>query len=226
MDHVPAGDLPAPVENAPEEGVSPMNTMVGAANPTGGDDHVEIAPAGAGDHDKTPMIDLETPTVDPAPIANAQNDPMDQTPITNDMTNGDDKVDSPSGSTDELLRAPTRRLDSFAEPTDDGADVASDKATNGSDQDAQKLLALQQPAKPLQRREQLGSDFRSNRQGKAKAKAKAKGKAKSSPTKPRAKAKASSPKSKAKKSKTRRRRWRWRTNPKTRRPSVRRRASQ
>lgn len=137
----------------------------------------------------------KTPTIDPTPIANVL-----QTP----MTNGDDQVDQPGESTDEMLRAPTRRLDSFAESADDGADVASDMGTCGSE-DARKLLALQQPEKPLQRREQLGSDFRATRQRKAKAKGKAKAKpspkSKASQAKTKAKAKAkSSPKSKAKKS--------------------------
>ena len=217
-DHLPAGDLPAPVENAPEEGVSPM---VGAAILNAGGDHVEIAPkngmipmdlggaptttTGAGDQDKNAMVDLEddhmdkTPTIEPTPIANVL-----QTPMTKEMTNGDDQVDQPGESTDEMLRAPTRRLDSFAEPADDGADVASDMATCDSE-DARKLLSLQQPEKPLQRRDQLGSDFRATRQRKAKAKGKAKAKpspkSKASQAKTKAKAKAkSSPKSKAKKS--------------------------
>ena len=107
-------------------------------------------------------------TIEPTPIANVL-----QTPMTKEMTNGDDQVDQPGESTDEMLRAPTRRLDSFAEPADDGADVASDMATCDSE-DARKLLSLQQPEKPLQRRDQLGSDFRATRQRKAKAKARQK----------------------------------------------------
>ena len=173
-----------------------MSSMdVGAAIANVGDDPGDDMK----DQDKTPMVDLEDhldkiPTSDPTtPMSNVQGDPMDQL----------------GESTDEILRAPTRRLDSFSGPADDGADVASDMATTGSDLDAQKLLALQQPEKPLQRRDQLGSDFRTTRQGKAKAKAKAKGKAKakpsakskSSPTKAKARAKAkSSPKSKPRKS--------------------------